>query len=224
MSFGSASCSTSSRQWSARPRPWSTWRVARDGYPPSTRSVAPGALDRCGCRSGAARPRVGDVCRRRPRADRARSPNDPRGRWSSRATGGRCAHGDGSALAPEDAVRRLYGDLAGLVRRGGVLAHTEQMPLGELPRLGPALAAIEQQRRMDGDDRQARWDPWWEQASRDPASSPRCRNDVRCSTPAIRLTNSRHQRTGTLRVEGGRLHGSWCLVAFRRRRCRRRVR
>jgi O-methyltransferase involved in polyketide biosynthesis len=28
---------------------------------------------------------------------------------------------------PEDAVRRLYGDLAGLVRRGEVVAHTEQM-------------------------------------------------------------------------------------------------
>ena len=33
VSFGSASCSTSSRQWSARPRPWSTWRVARARLP-----------------------------------------------------------------------------------------------------------------------------------------------------------------------------------------------
>lgn len=70
---------------------------------------------------------------------------------------------------PEDIVRRLYGDLAGLVRQGGVVAHSERMPLGELPRLGPALAAVEQQRRTGGDNGQARWDAWWEQASRDSA-------------------------------------------------------
>lgn len=73
---------------------------------------------------------------------------------------------------PEDAVRRLYGDLAGLVRQGGVVAHTEKMPLAELPCLGLALAEIEQQRRTGGDDSQARWDSWWERASRDPALRP----------------------------------------------------
>jgi SAM-dependent methyltransferase len=72
----------------------------------------------------------------------------------------------------EDTVRRLYGDLAGLVRPGGVLAHTEQMPLAELPRLGPALAEIEQRGQTGTDGRQARWDAWWEQASRDPALQP----------------------------------------------------
>ncbi len=70
---------------------------------------------------------------------------------------------------PEDVVRRLYGDLAGLVRRGGVVAHTEHMPLAELPRLGPALAENEQQRRTARDDGRARWDAWWREASRDPA-------------------------------------------------------
>jgi SAM-dependent methyltransferase len=70
---------------------------------------------------------------------------------------------------PEDAVRRLYGDLADLVRPGGIVAHSEQMPLGELPRLGPALAEIDRQRRTGGDDGRARWGAWWERASRDPA-------------------------------------------------------
>src|SRR5262245_55278865 len=70
---------------------------------------------------------------------------------------------------PEHAVRRLYGDLAGLVRTGGVFAHAEKMPLVELPRLGAALAEVERQRRTVGDDAAARWDAWWEQASRDPA-------------------------------------------------------
>jgi len=69
----------------------------------------------------------------------------------------------------EDTVRRLYGDLARLVRRGGVLVHTERMPLAELPRLGSSLADIEQRRQMDADGRAARWGAWWEQASRDPA-------------------------------------------------------
>ena len=48
---------------------------------------------------------------------------------------------------PEDAVRRLYRDLAVLVRRGGVVAHSERMPSADLPRLGLALAEIAQQRR-----------------------------------------------------------------------------
>ncbi len=73
---------------------------------------------------------------------------------------------------PEDAVRRLYRDLAGLVRRGGVVAHSERMPLTDLPRLGPALAEIEQQSRAGRDDRRARWDAWWERASREPALQP----------------------------------------------------
>jgi SAM-dependent methyltransferase len=70
---------------------------------------------------------------------------------------------------PQDIVRRLYRDLAGLVRRGGVVAHTEQMPVADLPRLGPALAEIEQQRRTGRNDGRARWDAWWEQASCEPA-------------------------------------------------------
>jgi SAM-dependent methyltransferase len=69
----------------------------------------------------------------------------------------------------EDAVRQLYVDLAGLVRRGGVVAHAEQMPLAELPRLGPAVGGLEQRHRTGGDDGQARWDAWWEQVSGDPA-------------------------------------------------------
>jgi SAM-dependent methyltransferase len=70
---------------------------------------------------------------------------------------------------PQDAVRRLYRDLAGLVRRGGVVAHSERMPLADLPRLGPALAQIEQRPGVGRDDGRACWDAWWEQASSEPA-------------------------------------------------------
>jgi trans-aconitate methyltransferase len=73
---------------------------------------------------------------------------------------------------PQDTVRRVYGDLAGLVRRGGVVAHSEQTPLVELPRLGPALAGIAQQRRAVSNDGRARWDAWWEQVSRDATLQP----------------------------------------------------
>lgn len=73
---------------------------------------------------------------------------------------------------PEEAVRRLYGDLAGLVRSGGVMVHAEQMPLADLPRLATALAKIDRQHRTGTDDAMARWDAWWEQASHDPALQP----------------------------------------------------
>ena len=43
------------------------------------------------------------------------------------------------------------------------------MPLTDLPRLGAALAEIERQRRAGRDERRARWDAWWDQASREPA-------------------------------------------------------
>ena len=52
------------------------------------------------------------------------------------------------------------------------MAHTEHMPVADLPRLGPALAEIEQQRRIGRNDGQARWDAWWEQASRKPTLQP----------------------------------------------------
>jgi SAM-dependent methyltransferase len=70
----------------------------------------------------------------------------------------------------EDVVRRLYRDLAGVVRRGGVVVHGERMPLADLPRLGSALAG--QRRGAGGDDGRVLWDAWWEQASSDPALQP----------------------------------------------------
>lgn len=73
---------------------------------------------------------------------------------------------------PQDAVRRLYRDLAGLVRRGGVMAHSERMPLANLPRLGPALAEMERRPGAGCGDGRARWDAWWEQASSEPALQP----------------------------------------------------
>lgn len=73
---------------------------------------------------------------------------------------------------PQGTVRRLYRDLAGLVRRGGVVAHSEQMPVAELPRLGPALAQIDQRGSLSPEERRAVWNAWWTQASRDATLQP----------------------------------------------------
>ena len=73
---------------------------------------------------------------------------------------------------PRHAVRRLYRDLADVVHRGGVVAHSERMPLAGLPRLGPALAELQHQPALGSDERRARWDAWWEEASREPALQP----------------------------------------------------
>ena len=71
---------------------------------------------------------------------------------------------------PQDAVQQLYSKLAGLVRPGGVVAHAEQMPLAELPRLGAGLVEVERERRARKQaDGRAAWDAWWEAAARDPS-------------------------------------------------------
>jgi SAM-dependent methyltransferase len=70
---------------------------------------------------------------------------------------------------PAAAVRRLYHDLAALVRPGGVVAHAEEMPLAELPRLGAALGEVDRARRAGGQiDGLSSWDAWWEKVAADP--------------------------------------------------------
>ena len=68
----------------------------------------------------------------------------------------------------EDVVRRLYGDLAGLVRPGGVLAHAEEMPLSDMPRLNSGLAETDRKRRVRSGGSGPDWDAWWAEAARDP--------------------------------------------------------
>ena len=69
---------------------------------------------------------------------------------------------------PEDAVRRLYGDLARLVRPGGVMAHAEVMPLMHLPVLGTGIARVERERQSARGSARSSWDAWWENAAQDP--------------------------------------------------------
>lgn len=67
---------------------------------------------------------------------------------------------------PEDTVRRLYSDLAELVRPGGVVAHAEHMPMPRLRRLTQGLDRIDQEHRAFGAD--TAWANWWAEAARDP--------------------------------------------------------
>jgi len=70
---------------------------------------------------------------------------------------------------PEPVLRRVYRDLAGIVRPGGAVANADQMEPPDLPRLGAALAAVEarHQDRVRADGRPD-WDGWWDIAAADP--------------------------------------------------------
>ncbi|GAA2940475.1 MULTISPECIES: class I SAM-dependent methyltransferase [Streptomyces] len=67
-------------------------------------------------------------------------------------------------------LRRLYGDLAGLVREGGVFLNADHMREDRAPRIDAALQALhtrrrEQQRRQGALD----WADWWDAVARDPS-------------------------------------------------------
>ena len=68
----------------------------------------------------------------------------------------------------ERVVRRLYRELATLVRPGGVFAHLERMPLAELPRLGRMLAERASRSSRPEHQTRADWDAWWDAAANDP--------------------------------------------------------
>jgi SAM-dependent methyltransferase len=73
---------------------------------------------------------------------------------------------------PGPDLRRLYGDLWGVVREGGVVANADEMPAGEVPRLQGALDDLERRRRADlMADGRPDWDAWWDRAELDPALS-----------------------------------------------------
>ncbi len=107
---------------------------------------------------------------------------------------------------PEKAVQRVYSDLARLVRPGGVVAHAEQMPLVELPRLGAGLAEVERKRQVGthAGDRVA-WDRWWEEAARDPvlrSAAAQRRTTFASSYPTEEFSPPASWHVATLRAVG----------------------
>jgi SAM-dependent methyltransferase len=69
----------------------------------------------------------------------------------------------------EPVLRRLYGDLASVVRPGGAVANADHMDPPALPTLGPALHEVDTRRRerLTADGRPD-WDGWWDLAAADP--------------------------------------------------------
>ena len=69
----------------------------------------------------------------------------------------------------EPTLRRLYADLAGIVRPGGVVANVDEMAPAELPSLGEAVAGIEDRQRAEKrSDGRPDWDSWWDLVAADP--------------------------------------------------------
>ena len=67
-------------------------------------------------------------------------------------------------------VRRLYRNLAGLVRRGGVFVHAGLMPLDDLPLIVGGLRQFMSTRRdRNVSNGSLAWDDWWAEVGADPA-------------------------------------------------------
>ncbi len=69
-----------------------------------------------------------------------------------------------------DALRGLYGQLAGLVREGGVFMNADHMPDESTPRINEAERAHDRARRArEKDAGRQDWGEWWQAVAGDPA-------------------------------------------------------
>lgn len=67
-----------------------------------------------------------------------------------------------------DELRPLYGQVAGVLREGGVFLNADHMPDPETPRLNAADRAYRHERQARARERGAQdWMDWWQAASRD---------------------------------------------------------
>ncbi|MFD1830097.1 class I SAM-dependent methyltransferase [Streptomyces desertarenae] len=68
-----------------------------------------------------------------------------------------------------DELRRLYGQIAGVVRDGGVFANADHMPDGTTPRINEAVNAYHRARReRERAEGVQDWADWWKTAAADP--------------------------------------------------------
>ncbi|MBW1603044.1 class I SAM-dependent methyltransferase [Streptomyces sp. JJ66] len=69
-----------------------------------------------------------------------------------------------------DELATLYGQLAGVVREGGVFLNADHMPDPDTPRIDAAMHAFDKARREREKARGTQdWTGWWRQAAADPA-------------------------------------------------------
>jgi SAM-dependent methyltransferase len=74
---------------------------------------------------------------------------------------------------PEATLARLYRDLRGLVRPGGVVANADDMAPADLPRLAGALDGLARRRRDEvRADGRPDWSGWWDIVAADPVLAP----------------------------------------------------
>ncbi len=72
----------------------------------------------------------------------------------------------------EPTLRRLYGDLASLLRPGGVLCNADPMPDEGIDELLAALGRRAEQTRPPLKEGDLDWEGWWRAAAADPALAP----------------------------------------------------
>ncbi|MFC3502672.1 class I SAM-dependent methyltransferase [Micromonospora krabiensis] len=75
---------------------------------------------------------------------------------------------------PADRLTRLYAEIRGVLRPGGILANADHMPDDALPELTKRLTARAQTRRAAryAAGAVASWSDWWERAGADPSLAP----------------------------------------------------
>jgi SAM-dependent methyltransferase len=74
---------------------------------------------------------------------------------------------------PEPTLARLYRDLHGLVRRGGVMANADDMAPAGMPQLASALEVLARRRRDEVcADGRPDWSGWWDIVATDPVLAP----------------------------------------------------
>ena len=83
---------------------------------------------------------------------------------------------------PEPELGRLYRDLHGLVRLGGVVANADDMAPAEVPQLAGALEALTRRRRAEVcADGRPDWSGWWDIVATDPVLAPAVAERRACS-------------------------------------------
>ena len=73
---------------------------------------------------------------------------------------------------PPQAVGRLYRDLAGIIRPGGVFVNADHVPLRRTPALAARSGTVAERERARLTGTRQDWSEWWEAVGTDPVLGP----------------------------------------------------